>query len=147
MKLSTKGRYGMRAILDLAMNYGQGPISLKYIAQRQEISQKYLERLITFLKLAGLVKSIRGTHGGYILAKHPSKIKLSEVIQVLEGSIALVECVENPKSCPRVNHCATREIWKKMKEAMNNVLESTTLQDLVEQQNEKMQSEREMYYI
>jgi Rrf2 family protein len=133
LKLSTRGKYGFRAILELAINYGNGPISLKNISARLDISQKYLERLVKSLKSAGLVQSFRGAHGGYALAKHPSEIKLSEVIQTLEGSIAPSECVNNSAVCLRSKSCAARDVWIKMKEAMNGVLKSTTLQDIVEQ--------------
>ena len=149
MRLSTKARYGTRAMLDLALGYGKGPISLREVAKRQEISEKYLEHLIVSLKSAGLVKSIRGTHGGHLLAKPPSQIRLDEVVRVLEGSLVPVECVDDPSFCRRVRFCVTRDIWGEVKEAMEGVLKSTTLQDLVERQKEK---EREqcggtMYYV
>ena len=147
MKLSTKGRYGARAMLDLALNYGKGPILLKGIARRQEISERYLEHLIATLKLAGLVKSVRGARGGYTLAKPPSQIRLSEIIETLEGSVALVECVDDPKVCHRVTFCVTRDIWGRMSEAMIGVLDSTTLEDLVQKQKEKERPETPMYYI
>ena len=86
LKLSTRGKYGFRAILELAINYGNGPIPLKNVSERLDISQKYLEQLVTSLKIAGLVKSVRGAHGGYVLAKHPSEIRLDEVIRILEGT-------------------------------------------------------------
>jgi Rrf2 family protein len=147
LKLSTRGKYGFRAILELAINYGNGPIPLKNVSERLDISQKYLGQLVAFLKMAGLVKSVRGAHGGYALARHPSEIKLSEVIRTLEGSIAPSECVNDSEVCPRSKFCVTRGIWTKMKEAMNGVLESTTLQDLVEQQRAQEQRDEIMYYI
>jgi Rrf2 family protein len=134
LKLSTRGKYGFRAILELAMNYGNGPISLKNISEQLDISQKYLEQLIASLRLAGLVESVRGAYGGYALAKHPSEIKLDEVIRTLEGSISPSECVNDSEICPRSKSCIARGVWAKMEEAMSGVLESTTLQDLVEQQ-------------
>jgi len=147
LKLSTRGKYGFRAILELAINYGSGPIPLKNVSERLDLSQKYLEQLVTSLKLAGLVKSVRGAHGGYALAKHPSEIRLSEVIRTLEGSIAPSECVNDSEVCPRSKSCVTRSVWAKMKDAMNGVLESTTLQDLVEQQQSQKQGDEIMYYI
>jgi len=147
MKLSTKGRYGARAMLDLALNYGKGPILLKGIARRQEISERYLEHLIATLKLAGLVKSVRGARGGYTLAKPPSQIRLSEIIETLEGSMALVECVDDPKVCHQTAFCVTRDIWGRMSKAMIGVLDSTTLEDLVQQQKEKERYKAPMYYI
>lgn len=146
MKLSTKGRYGMRALLDLALHQGEGSVLLKDIASRQEVSLPYLEHLISPLIAAGLVKSTRGARGGVLLLKPPSEIKLSEVVQLLEGSLAPVDCVNDAKLCHRSASCVTRDIWSEMKRAMNQVLDSTTLQDLVERQRQKGQTEG-MYYI
>jgi len=137
MRLSTKGRYGTRALLDLALHWGEGLVQLKDIARRQEIPLPYLEHLITPFVAAGIIKSTRGPQGGVSLLKHPQEIRLSEVIQLLEGSIAPVECVNNPKSYPRSNLCVTRDIWSEVKKAIDGVLESTTLQDLVERQIRK----------
>ena len=147
MKLSTRARYGTRALLDLALHGGEGPILLKDIAQRQQISLLYLEHLITPLIAAGLVRSVRGARGGVWLAKPPREIKLSEVVQILEGPIAPVECVGNPETCPRSGLCATRDIWGELKQAIDGVLESTTLQGLVERQKSKGKLKEEMYYI
>ena len=147
MKLSTKGRYGTRALLDLALHWGEGPVLLKDIARRQEISPSYLEHLIAPLIAGGIVRSTRGAKGGISLARPPEEIRLSEVVQLLEGSIAPVECVNNPGVCSRSELCVTRDIWTKLKRAMNEVLESTTLQDLVEQQKRKERPEEVMYYI
>ena len=147
MKLSTKGRYGVRALLDLALHQGQGLVLLKDIARRQEVSLPYLEHLIAPLIAVGLVKSTRGARGGVLLLRSPSQIKLSEIIQPLEGSIAPVDCVNDPKLCHRSPSCVTRDIWVEMKMAMSQVLDSTTLQDLVERQRKKGQIETGMYYI
>ena len=137
MKLSTRGRYGTRALLDLALHHDEGLIPLKDIAGRQEISLPYLQHLIGPLIAAGLVRSTRGARGGVWLVKPPSEIKLSEVVQALEGSIAPVECVNNPALCVRSALCVSREVWSRMKEAMIQVLDSTTLQDLVDRQRRK----------
>ena len=147
MKISTKGRYGVRALLDLALHQGEGLVQLKEIARRQEFSLQYLEHLIAPLIAAGLVKSTRGARGGVLLLKPPSEVKLSEVVQILEGSIAPVDCVNNPALCHRSASCVTRDIWIEMKTAMSRVLDCTTLQDLVERQKQKRQSETGMYYI
>lgn len=147
MRLSTKGRYGARAMLDLALNSGKGPVLLREIAKRQEVSEKYLEHSITTLRKAGLVRSIRGARGGYVLAKLPSQIRLSEIMEVLEGSMAPVECVDDPQVCQRAQLCVTRDIWAKMKEAIDNILESITLQDMVERQNRKKNSKAIVYDI
>lgn len=137
MRLSTKGRYGSRAMLELALNYERGVISLHDIAQKQGISESYLERMMTALVAAGLVTSSRGKHGGFRLAKPPGEIRLSQVIQVVEGSLSPVLCLDNPKFCKRVNACVTRDIWGRMKKAMLDVLDSITLQDMIEMQKEK----------
>jgi Rrf2 family cysteine metabolism transcriptional repressor len=147
MKLSTRTRYGTRALLDLALHAGEGLVLLKDIARRQEVSLPYLEHLITPLIAAGLVKSTRGARGGVLLLKPPSEIKLSEVVQLLEGSIAPVDCVNDPKVCHRSASCVTRDIWSEMKRAMSQVLDSTTLQDLVERQKGKNGLKHRMYYI
>lgn len=147
MKLSTKGRYATRAMLDLALHYGQGPVLLKDIAERQQISGRYLEQVIIPLRAVGLVTSARGAHGGFALAKPPSEIRLSDIIHVVEGSIAPVDCVDEPKVCSRADFCVTRDVWTKMERAMSGVLESTTLQDLVQRQIEKGQPETVMYHI
>jgi Rrf2 family protein len=122
-------------------------VLLKDIARRQEVSLPYLEHVITPLRTAGLVKTTRGARGGLLLVKPPSEIKLSEVVQLLEGSVAPVDCVNDPKVCHRSASCVTRDIWIEMTEAMSQVLDSTTLQDLVERQKQKGQPESKMYHI
>ena len=147
MKLSTRTRYGTRALLDLALHQAESPVSLKDIAERQQISLQYLEHLITPLIGAGIVRSVRGPKGGVALAKPPDQITLSQIMKLLEGSTSLVECVDNPKLCSRAELCVTRDIWDEMNKAMNGVMESTTLQDLVERQKNKKPSKEAMYYI
>jgi Rrf2 family cysteine metabolism transcriptional repressor len=146
MKLSTRGRYGTRALLELALHQGEGSVLLKDIAQRQQISVQYLEHLITPLIAGGILRSTRGARGGVSLARSPEQVKLSEVVQLLEGSTAPVECVSNPEACNRSESCVTRDIWSELKRVMDGVLDSVTLQDLVERQKQKEQSEV-MYYI
>ena len=147
MKLSTKGRYGARLMLDLALHYGEGPVLLKDVAERQEISEKYLGHLIPPLKAAGLISSSRGAHGGYILAKPPEDITLGEVVRAVEGTLVLVECITAPRICHRVDFCVTRDIWKEMGEKMEEVLESTTLQETVNRQRQKQKPQPLMYSI
>jgi Rrf2 family cysteine metabolism transcriptional repressor len=147
MKLSTKGRYGTRALLDVALHQEDSPVQLKVIAQRQQISLHYLEHIVAPLIAAGLLRSTRGAYGGVSLGKPPQEIVLSEVIQVLEGSITPVECVDDPNVCSRADICATRDVWTDVKKAMAGVLESVTLQDLVERQKDKQKLESAMYYI
>lgn len=147
MKLSTRGEYGTRALLDMALHQEEAPVLLRDIARRQEIPPLYLGHLITPLVAAGIIGSSRGARGGVWLARPPREIKLSEVIQLLEGQIAPVECLNDPKFCSRFDLCVTRELWDELKKAMNGVLESTTLQDLMERQQRKEQAEEAMYYI
>lgn len=146
MRISTRGRYGLRAALELAIHYDGPPVSAKEIAASQEISEKYLEHLIATLRNAGLVQSVRGARGGYKLARPPSQITLLELLKPLEGDFSPVECVDKPEICDRSGTCITREIWKKIKNSIENVLESMTLQDLVDEYNAKVESGL-MYYI
>ena len=104
MKLSTRSRYGTRLMFELARHYGQGTILLKEICQRQGISEKYLSNLIVHLKGTGLVQSVRGAHGGYMLAKHPSQISIKHIVDVLEGNTTMVECVDNKNICKRIKY-------------------------------------------
>jgi len=147
MKISTRGRYATRAMLDLALNYGKTPVLLKDISARQGISLRYLEQIISPLVAAKIVVSTRGPRGGVMLARPPKKIKLSEVIQVLEGPIAPVECVENPGACTRAPSCVARDVWMELAKAMRGVLESTSLQDLVERQYKKEPGKELQYNI
>ena len=136
MRLSTRARYGTRLMLELALNFSNGTIFLKDIAEKEEISEKYLSHLVIPLKSSGLISSSRGAHGGYQLTKSPSQITLKEIVQTLEGSISCVECVKNPSICPRVSKCATRGIWEKLDEKISDELNSVTLEDLANSQKE-----------
>jgi Rrf2 family cysteine metabolism transcriptional repressor len=137
MKFSTRARYGTKALLELSLRWGKGPVLLKDIARSQEIPLQYLERLIRPLVQAGIIKTTRGARGGISLRKPPREVQLSEVIQLLEGSIAPVACVDNPELYPRSDRCVTHDIWAELKQAMDGVLKSTTFEDLVERQKEK----------
>jgi Rrf2 family protein len=122
----------MRAVIELAVSDRKGPLQLKVIAQRQDISAKYLEQLMVVLKSAGFVRSIRGAKGGYVLAKAPNQIKLSDIFHCLEGAVSTVECVENEDYCQRAADCVARQVWIEVQEAIEGVLQSTTLQDVVD---------------
>jgi Rrf2 family protein len=147
MKLSTRTRYGTRALLELALRQGESPVFLKDIAAKQRISLPYLEHLVTPLIAGGIIRSTKGPRGGVTLTRKPEDIKLSEITQLLEGSVTPVECVDHPDVCDRSGTCVTREVWGKLKSAVDGVLESTTLQDLVERQQQKGNTEGAMYYI
>ena len=139
MKLGTKTRYGTRAMLELALHYadGSGPISAGAIAARQQISAKYLEQLLVSLQAAGLVRSVRGTHGGHTLARPPDRINLREIYSVFEGAGGFAECTSCPEICDRTDACVTQTVWDRMYAASMEVLESTTLGDLAQRaQNE-----------
>ena len=133
MRLSTKGRYGLKAMFDLALHYGEGPISLTSISERQDISLSYLEQLIATLRKAGYVKSVRGAQGGYELNILPSEITVGDVLLVLEGQLAPVSCVKNDNSahCNKSGECVTRSVWEKIHISISNVVDSISLQDMV----------------
>ena len=133
MKLSTRSSYGMRAVLELALEYGKGPLQIKTMAQREGISNKYLEQLVAILKSSGLLRSVRGPKGGYLLAKRPADVTLYEVFRVLEGPMDIVECLVHEDYCPRCSDCITRKVWLKIANAMTDVLNSITLQDLADE--------------
>lgn len=143
MKLSTKGRYGVRLMLDLALHNGEGPVLLKDIARRQGISEKYLWNLINPLKTVGLVHSIRGAHGGYKLAKDPSEISLKDIMKVLEGPLCLVDCVDNPSTCERSPLCITRDVWCEASQNFMKTLEAMTLEKMVERQRGRAEATAE----
>jgi Rrf2 family protein len=139
MRISTKGRYALRLMIDLAIHHTGEPISLKDIARRQEISDKYLEQIISILNKAGYVKSIRGAQGGYILKMEPKDYTVGMILRVTEGSLAPVDCVEEGMAeCEKMNECATVMIWQRINEAVNNVVDNITLEDLVEWQMQKV---------
>ncbi|CDI49118.1 RrF2 family transcriptional regulator [Clostridium tetani] len=131
MKLSTKGRYGVRAMIDLALNYGNIPISIKSISERQNISEYYLEQLFATLRKADLIKSIRGSQGGYLLSREPKDINIAEIIETLEGPVELSNCVSQGE-CENMDSCSTRLLWVRIKESIDNVTKTTTLQDMVD---------------
>ncbi|NLK28293.1 MAG: Rrf2 family transcriptional regulator [Clostridiales bacterium] len=137
MKISTKGRYALRLMLDLAMNNTGEYISIKSIAQRQDISEKYLEQIISLLNRAGYVRSIRGAQGGYRLAKEAQEYTVGAILRLTEGSLMPVDCLDTDSvECNRTNACVTREVWQKLYDAILDVVDHITLQDLVDKQME-----------
>jgi len=137
MRLSTKTRYGARAMLDLALDYEGGIVSVREIAARQEVSSKYLEQLLASLRSAGLVRTVRGAQGGHALTRPPDKINLREIYNVFEGAEGFVECTTSPDACRRTDACVTREVWAEMHGACMEILESTTLEDLARRARKK----------
>lgn len=148
MRLSTKGRYGVRALFDLAMHSGEGAIALKSVAQRENISEKYLEHLFASLKKSGLIHSVRGAQGGYRLARPAEDITLGDIIRVLEGPIAPTDCVadEGGISCERSGSCVMRSIWCRVRDEINGILDGITLADIVEEEK-KAAGQGYMFYI
>ena len=139
IRLSTKGRYGTRLMLNLARNYNQGSetVILKNIAKEEEISIRYLEQIIIPLKLAKLVKSVRGAGGGYTLSRPPADIKLIDILKVLEGTCCLVDCIEDESFCKRIPSCVTHDLWKEASYLLKEYFEGMTLEDLVKKFNKK----------
>ncbi|HHT70585.1 MAG TPA: Rrf2 family transcriptional regulator [Firmicutes bacterium] len=134
MRLSTKGRYGMRAMLALARRYGEGPVPLKEVAETESLSESYLEQLVSELRKAGLIRSVRGAQGGYYLAKEPSIITAGDIIRVLEGPIGPVQCVVDLPGidiCDCAESCVERLLWQRLRDSMAQVLDSITLADLM----------------
>ena len=142
MKISTKGRYAVRVMLDLAVHNTGEYVKVKQIAQRQEISEKYLEQIIAILNKAGYVKSVRGAQGGYRLARDPGEYTVGMILRLTEGSLAPVACLDGESNeCERCDTCDTLAIWKQLAEAINNVVDNVTIADLVERQQERLGSQ------
>ncbi len=144
MKISTRGRYGLKAMVDLAENYGEKCVPLSTIAKRQGLSENYLEQLIAPLKKAGFVKSVRGAQGGYILNKPPMEISVGDILEVLEGSLSPVDCVEGgaedtaAQGCGTVGckNCTTKTVWEKIYDSINEVLSGISLYSLITENNQ-----------
>ncbi len=132
MFFSTKARYGLRAMVELAMYHGKGALQLREVARRQGVSEKYLEHLFRFLRMAGLVRSVRGASGGYVLARPPGEITVLEVVEALEGVLDPVECVSNEEVCQRWETCVARDVWCGVKEVLSDYFSSITLESLAE---------------
>lgn len=147
MRISTKARYGFRVMLELALNYGNGPLRVSDIAKRQGLSARYIEQLIASLKGAGLVLAVRGVHGGYSLARPPGRIHLLEVFERLEGSLAQLECRSCPGTCSRDKTCVTRDVWTRMRRAVSEALEPVTLEEISASARARQRAAESMYYI
>ena len=143
MKLSTKGRYSVTALYELALHYGEGVVPLKTIAQTQQISENYLEQLRSPLRRAGLVESVRGAQGGYTLALPPEEVTIGRIITAVEGPIALVDCLltgtdAEGRSCVRAGHCVTRQVWAEVRDSINSVLNNISLADLIQRHQSRI---------
>ncbi|CAK7053675.1 Rrf2 family transcriptional regulator [Tissierella sp.] len=136
MKLSTRGRYGLKAMFQLALYHGDGPISLKQIADEQNLSENYLEQLFSILKKEGLLNSVRGAQGGYMLSKEPNEITVGNILRAFEGNMAPSECVMGDEfECSKEDKCVTKLVWVKIKDSIDEVIDSITLQDMVDDEN------------
>ena len=144
VKISTKGRYGLRAIIDLGLNSNGEHVSLVNIAERQDISKNYLEQVFSTLRKAGIVKSVKGAQGGYELAKDPSEITAGEILRALEGSLSVVSS-SNESESNKIEKCIRKNVWDKIDESVNSVVDNTTLEDLINEY--KKDSDVIMYYI
>ena len=131
MRISTRGRYGLRALLELARRFGEAPVLMSTLAQRQGLSRKYLHALLTALKSADLVHSVRGPGGGFVLARPPAQIKLSEILHAAEGPLSLVDCVADRRACNKAKRCPARRVWRDLAGAIEGVLANITLGDLM----------------
>ena len=140
MRLSSRGHYGLKAMLDLAQNFGEKPIPLKRVAERQNVSEHYLEQLIAMLKKAALVKSVRGAQGGYLLAREPSQVTVGDVFRAMEGPVAPLYCVseEDPGDCDKSDYCITRSVWARVRDGIVAVIDSITLEDLCREAEEAL---------
>ena len=130
MKLSTRARYGSRAMLDLARNWGRGPVLLRRIATAEHLPARYLEQILGVLKGAGLIRAVRGPRGGYELAREPESISMGEIVRTLEGDLGLVECINNPDACAEREGCLTRALWADLSQHIQARLDSLSLADL-----------------
>lgn len=138
MKISTKGRYALRMLVDLAEHQNCGFVALKDIAERQNISKKYLEQIIPIFNKSDILKTTRGSQGGYMLSRSPDKYTVGEILRLTEGSLAPVECLnQDPIECERSGECATLPIWQGLNKVINEYLDSITLQDILDQQKER----------
>src|SRR5581483_511097 len=136
MKVSMKGDYGVRALIELAHHYGEGPVQSAVIAGRQSIPEPYLDQLLTSLRRAGIIRSVRGPQGGHALIRDPRDLRLSEAIIALEGSLAPISCLDDPAGCPKSPGCSLHEVWEEVHRATLKVLDGITIADLAEKERE-----------
>ena len=135
MKLSTKGRYGLKAMFELALTQKNGPVPLRQIAQRQNISEQYLEQIFSTIKKSGLIKSVRGAQGGYLLSKEPKDITVGDILIVLEGPVSISDCVVDEDICENSGICVTKIVWERLKKGIEDVINSITLQNMIDDYN------------
>ncbi len=146
MKLSTRGRYGLKAIYELALHYGEGPIPLNEVANKQKLSESYLEQLFLSLRKDKLIKSVRGAQGGYMLNRKPEDITVGDVLRCLEGNIAPALCLEDgvKEECSMSDECITKYVWSEIKNSLDNVIDSITLEDMINKDNKNISIVKEI---
>ena len=137
MKVSTKGDYGVRALVELAHHYGDGPVQSAEIASRQEVPEPYLDQLLASLRRAGFIRSVRGRQGGHVLINDPDEVRLSDVMVALEGSLAPIACVDDPEACTRTGGCVQRDVWERVRDATQEILDSVSIGDLAAKEREQ----------
>lgn len=147
MKLSTKGRYSIRFMLDLAAHYGKGPVLLRKVSEREDISEKYLWHLVNPLKAVGLIRATRGAKGGFELTKPPAAITVKDIFEVVEGPVCLVDCINEPATCKRSSFCIARDLWQEASMALADTLAKTTLAMLLQRQKDKQERKALNYDI
>jgi Rrf2 family cysteine metabolism transcriptional repressor len=138
MRLSSRVRYGCRALVDLAVHHDEGPVALDVLAQETSIPEKYLAKIIQDLRRSGLIRSVRGAHGGYLLSGPPAEVTVLDVWEALEGPLCPVDCLENPQGCDLLDECVTRDVWSQVRDAVSRVLKSVTLEALAEKHEAKV---------
>ena len=143
MKLSTKGKYGLKAIFELSLHIDEGPVPLNIIASKQKIPEQYLEQIFSTLKKSQLITSVRGAQGGYLMNKDPKYVTVGDVLMVLEGPVALSQCIIDEGCCENSNDCSTKIVWEKLKRGIEDVLNSITLQDMIDDYNKKSKNIKE----
>jgi Rrf2 family transcriptional regulator, cysteine metabolism repressor len=144
VKISTKGDYSLRALIELSLHVGEGPIQSAEIAARQHVPEPYLDQLLTRLRRAGFIRSVRGPQGGHMLNRDPKQINLREVLEVLEGSLSPIDCLDEGSVCSKHGGCAQRAVWEEIRDATTTILERTTIADLAERERPPAASR---YYI
>jgi Rrf2 family cysteine metabolism transcriptional repressor len=137
MKLSSRIRYGCRALVELAVRQDDGPVAIEALAQNTYIPEKYLAKIIQDLRRSGLIRSVRGAHGGYLLGRRPGEVTVLDVWEALEGPLCPVDCLENPQGCDLLDECVTRDVWSRVRDAVSGVLKSVTLEELAEKHEAK----------
>jgi Rrf2 family cysteine metabolism transcriptional repressor len=138
MKLSSRVRYGCRALVELAVRQNEGPVAIEALAQNTSVPEKYLAKIIQDLRRSGLIRSVRGPHGGYLLSGRPDEVTVLDVWEALEGPLCPVDCLENPQGCDLVDECVTREVWSRVRDAVSDVLRSVTLEELAGKHEAKL---------